>query len=85
MHVYVDSLTGSLEEPETISVSASLPARQIGPLDIPVTIEAPGHVTGYDATLPFPGEWTFTISARYGEFEQVDFATTLTVRLTADR
>jgi copper transport protein len=80
MHVYLSDTTGSLSAPTSVTVSALLKSRNIGPLDLPVTAEGPGHVISNDAELPLAGTWTFTITARYSEFDQTAFVTELVVR-----
>jgi copper transport protein len=80
MHVYLSSSTGSLDQPTDITVTASLTSQDIGPLTIPTSVAGPGHVTSTDADLPIAGAWTFTITAKYSEFDQVAFVAELTVR-----
>lgn len=80
MHVYVSSSSGSFEQPQSVTVTASLPDRQLGPLTIPTTTDGPGHVTSTDAVLPLPGTWTFAIIVRYSQFEQVTFNAQVNVR-----
>ncbi|MCU1502869.1 MAG: hypothetical protein JWM12_2223 [Ilumatobacteraceae bacterium] len=80
MHVYLSDTGGSLNVPTAITVSATLPSQNIGPLELPVIPEGPGHVISNDAELPLSGTWTFTITARYSEFDQTVFTTKLAVR-----
>lgn len=80
MHVYLTSLTGALTQAPTITVSASLPADHIGPLDIPVESTGPGHATATNAIFPIAGNWTITVTAKYSEFDEVQFATNVDIR-----
>lgn len=80
MHVYLSDTTGSLSVPTAITVTATLEDQGIGPLDLPVTVSGPGHVISNDAVLPLAGTWTFTITARYSEFDQTIFNAQLVVR-----
>jgi copper transport protein len=80
MHVYLSDTTGSLKVPTSISVTATLPAQSIGPLDLPTQASGPGHVVGNDTVIPVAGTWTFTITARYSEFDQTVFYATIQVR-----
>ncbi|MFT3853069.1 MAG: CopD family protein [Ilumatobacteraceae bacterium] len=80
MHVTITSTTGSLDSPDSIAISASLPDQQIGPLDIPVEPAGPGHVIATNAVFPLAGTWTITVTARYGEFDQTTFTAKMTVR-----
>lgn len=79
MHVYISSIRGQLDQADEITVEASLPAQQLGPLLIPARAAGPGHVTTNSANLPVAGLWTFTITARYGDFDQVVFTLELAV------
>ncbi|MEO5899144.1 MAG: copper resistance protein CopC [Ilumatobacteraceae bacterium] len=80
MHVYLSDTTGSLKVPTSITVTASLPLQNIGPLDLPTVPSGPGHVVGNDTVLPLAGTWTFSITARYSEFDQTVFSATVKVR-----
>lgn len=79
MHVYISSPGGLLDRPDEITVEASLPSQQLGPLTIPTFAAGPDHVTTNDADIPLTGLWTFTITARYGEFDQVVFTAQMVV------
>ncbi len=80
LHVYISGGGGALDAAEEITVEANLAAQAIGPLEIPVVDAGPNHVRSSDANLPVAGTWTFTVTARYGEFEEVVFTTDLVVR-----
>jgi copper transport protein len=80
MHVYLSSVTGSLDQPTKITVTADLPAKDIVDLAIPLSDAGPGHLTSPDAVLPVAGAWTIVVTARYSEFDQVIFR--LPVRVT---
>jgi copper transport protein len=60
-------------------VTAELPAQQVGPVDIPTVPAGPNHVTTNDANFPIPGQWTITVTARYGEFDQIVFTTDIAI------
>ncbi len=80
MHVTITSTDGSLAAPTSIAVSATLPSQQLGPLDIPAEPAGPGHVIATNAVLPLAGTWTFTVTARFSEFDQTVFTAPLVVR-----
>ena len=80
MHVTISSVSGSLDSPTSITVSATLPSQSIGPLDIPVEAAGPGHVIATNATFPLAGTWTITVTARYSEFDQTIFTADMVVR-----
>ena len=79
MHVYVSSPGGGLDRADEITVSASLPSADLGPLDIEVVPAGPNHVIGVDVDLPVPGLWTFEVVTRFGEFDQVVFTVQIPV------
>ena len=73
MHIYITPPGGSLEQTDEITVTAELPDQQLGPLDIVTFPAGPNHVTTNEANFPLPGQWTITVTARYGEFDQLVF------------
>ena len=80
LHVYLTSPRGALDRADAITVTATLPARDIGPLPLEVFPAGPNHVTGPGVVLPLAGDWTIEVTARYGEFAEVRFRTVVTVR-----
>lgn len=79
MHVTITSLTGAFDVADEIAVTAELPDRQLGPIDIPTFPAGPNHVTTDNANFPVPGRWTITIAARYGDFDQTLFTAQITI------
>ena len=79
LHVYLTSPGGGLDRADEITVSASLPAADLGPLELEVIPAGPNHVVGVDVDLPVAGLWTFDVTARFGEFDQVVFTVQLPV------
>jgi copper transport protein len=73
LHVYLQSPGGTLAAADEITVRASLPEREIGPLDIPMYAAGPDHATTPEAIFPLAGNWIVTVTARYGDFEAVAF------------
>jgi copper transport protein len=59
------------EPPSEVSVSASLPSEEIGPLDLQAEADPaePGSYVVEGASLTIPGEWELRIEARMGEFD----------------
>ena len=59
------------EELTEVSVSASLPSEEIGPLEFPAepVQGQPGEYVAEDASLSLPGEWELRIEALVGEFD----------------
>lgn len=79
MHVYLSSPGGGLDRADEITVEASLPAADLGPLDVEVVPAGPNHVIGPAVDLPVAGLWTFEVTARFGEFDQVIFTVQIPV------
>jgi copper transport protein len=79
MHVYVTSPGGGLDRADEITVTAALPSADLGPLDLDVVTAGPNHVIGTNVNLPVAGLWTFEVTARYGEFDQVVFTVDIPV------
>jgi copper transport protein len=79
IHVTIASTGGALEKADQITVQATLPAQDLGPLEPPLTPLGANHVTSDNLQLPFAGVWRVDVLARYGEFTEVTFSTQVTV------
>jgi len=73
MHVYVTSPSGALDSADEITVTAGLPDQDIPPFEVEVFPAGLNHVVSTDVNLPVAGLWTFEVTARYGEFDEVVF------------
>jgi copper transport protein len=71
LHVTVTPPGGGLQKADEITVTADLPTQELGPIDIVTFPAGANHVTTNEADFPLPGEWTLTVTARFGEFDQV--------------
>jgi copper transport protein len=80
MHVYLLPTDGSQDVADEITVTASLPAQDLGPIEIPTIAAAPNHVTTNEADFPIPGTWELTVTARFGDFDQIVLTTTADIR-----
>jgi copper transport protein len=78
MHVYLSSPGGGLDSADELTVEASLAAADLGPLEIETVPAGPNHVVA-DVDLPVAGLWTFVVTARFGEFDQVVFTVEIPV------
>jgi copper transport protein len=78
MHVYLSSPSGGLDSPDEITVEATLPSADLGPLEIETVPAGPNHVVA-DVDLPVAGLWTFDVTARFGEFDLVEFSVQIPV------
>jgi len=79
MHIYLSSPSGGLDRADEITVTASLPSADLGPLEIETVPAGPNHVIATDVSLPVAGLWTFDVTARFGEFDQVVFTVEIPV------
>jgi copper transport protein len=79
VHIYITSPSGALDRADEISVTAALPADDIPPFDVQTFPAGTNHVVGSNVNLPVAGLWTFEVTARYGEFDQVVFTVQLPV------
>ncbi len=64
VHIYVLSSIGTPKAIPELDATLSLPAQDLGPLDIPLTIGGPGHYYATDVDIPVAGTWTLTITVR---------------------
>jgi copper transport protein len=79
LHVYIITPGGSLDKADEITVQVSLPSRDLGPIPVPVEDAGPNHVTTDNLLLPFSGRWQLVVLARFGNTDQIRFATAFTV------
>lgn len=79
MHVYITSPSGALDRADEISVRAGLPEQDISLFDVETFPAGANHVVGANVNLPVAGLWTFDVTARYGEFDEVVFTVQIPV------
>jgi copper transport protein len=79
LHIYISTPGGALDKADEITVRMTLPERDLGPIPVPVVNAGPNHVTTDTMQIPYRGTWQLEVLARFGEFEQVRFATDFTV------
>ncbi len=79
MHVYITSPSGALDRADEISVTVELPEQDLPPFDVEVFPAGVNHVVGANLDLPVAGSWTFEVTARYGEFDEVVFSVQIPV------
>jgi copper transport protein len=80
LHIYISTPGGALDKADEITVRMTLPARDLGPIPVPVEDAGPNHVTTDNLQIPYRGTWQMEVLARFGESEQARFATSFTVR-----
>lgn len=69
LHLFVLDKTGQLARVDQVTVSASLPEADIGPLELASAPAGPGHIITA-AELPLAGDWQLQLAVRKGEFDQ---------------
>lgn len=72
IHLYlIDASSGAqFAATKELSVSASLPSKQIGPLALRANLSGPGHYTLNSALLTPGGDWQLQITDRVSEFDE---------------
>lgn len=82
IHLYLfDGRTGAqYDAAKELTVDASLPAEDLGPLELEVRKAGPGHYVARAAPLGVPGDWTLEIAARVSAFDQHRAATEVPIR-----
>ncbi|HEX5503238.1 MAG TPA: CopD family protein [Thermomicrobiales bacterium] len=74
MHVYFfDAKTGApFKQGKELTMTATLPDKEIGPLPLSVQNGGPGHYIVPSALLNAPGDWEINLALRVSEFEQFE-------------
>src|SRR6201999_1817912 len=74
IHIYFfDAKTGApYKAGKELTVTATLPDKEIGPLPLQVQSAGPGHYIVADALLNAPGDWALDFNLRVSEFEQFE-------------
>ncbi len=73
IHVTITNADGTVPDIAELTVELNLPEREIGPLEVPMTALSSNHFVNEHASLPVPGRWRMTATARVGEFDQMVF------------
>jgi copper transport protein len=76
IHVTITEPQG--REPDEVTMQIEPVNGQVAPLDVP-TYVMPGMAMSDAVTIPFAGQWTLTINARYGDFDALTFELPFTV------
>jgi copper transport protein len=74
IHIYFfDAKTGAPYKPaKELTVTATLPSKEIGPLPLTVQSAGPGHYIVQSALLNAPGDWELGLALRVSEFDQYE-------------
>lgn len=71
VHLYLfDADDGSQLDPKEVEATASLPDRDVGPIDLDLRRAGPGHYTTGDAQLGIAGDWQIAVIVRTSRFDQ---------------
>ena len=82
IHIYLlDPKSGAqYDKVKELTVTATQPAKGIGPLNLQVQSTGPGHWTLPAAILGAPGTWTLDLTARVSDFDQYERKVTVKIR-----
>jgi len=82
IHIYFfDAKTGAPYKPgKELTVTATLPEKEIGPLPLTVQSAGPGHYIVQGALLNAPGDWELGLTLRVSEFDQFETKVEVPVR-----
>jgi copper transport protein len=82
IHIYFfDAKTGApYKAGKELTVTATLPDKQIGPLPLTVQSAGPGHYIVQGALLNAPGDWELGLTLRVSEFDQFETKVEVPVR-----
>lgn len=82
IHIYFfDAKTGAPYKPgKELTVTATLPDKEIGPLPLTVQNAGPGHYIVQSALLNAPGDWELGLTLRVSEFDQFETKVEVPVR-----
>jgi copper transport protein len=67
------------ELPDEITIEIAPSDGSVGAIDVAVESISQSRVIARAAVFTFPGAWTVTVRARYGEFESVAFTAVVTI------
>jgi copper transport protein len=82
IHIYFfDAKTGApYKAGKELTVTATLPEKEIGPLPLTVQSAGPGHYIVQSALLNAPGDWELDLTLRVSEFDQFETKVEVPVR-----
>jgi copper transport protein len=79
LHLLVTLPGGSLRRAQGAEVRLTLPARELGPVPVPLQDEGPNHWSSYGVQLPYEGTWDLEIRVTTADGALVRFTTPLEV------
>jgi len=79
VHIYVLSGQGTPMAIPELDASLSLPAQNLGPLSVPLTVGGPGHYYATNVDIPVAGTWILKITVRTDAIDEQVVSATLPV------
>jgi copper transport protein len=70
IHLTIDSTAGT--DPDEVALELAPTDGSVAPIDVTAFV-GPGHVMSDLVDIPFSGQWTLTVNARYGDFDLLTF------------
>lgn len=80
VHVYTLTQSGTITDVSEVSADLVLTDPDVGPLRVPLRRAGPGHFAAYGFTLPLPGNWQLSVTARLPSGDSASNTVTFTVR-----
>jgi copper transport protein len=80
IHLYFFKRTGPPANVDDAKMSATLPSKNLGPLQIPLTRIVPSHYTTSAGVFPEAGDWQVTFEIRKGQFQSYTQTVTVPIR-----
>jgi copper transport protein len=78
--VTVEEPTGNPRDVAELNATLTLPARQLGPLPIPLQRTAPGHYLTGSIQIPTNGTWQLAVTVRTSDIDETTVTTPITIR-----
>jgi copper transport protein len=79
IHVYVNDRAGAPLQPEELTLSLTLPERDLGPIDVPMVAYGSGHYSADGAEIPLAGDWDMEVVVRTSDIDQTRLDTVVPV------
>jgi copper transport protein len=80
VRVTITGSRGGPYAPRQVQASLSLPARHLGPLNVPLTPDGRGRYAGGPVTVTVTGQWQLRITIRSDAFDETTVAVPVTIR-----
>lgn len=80
VRVSIEDNAGRPHEVPEFHLALTLPARKLGPLEIPLRHTGPGGYEAIGAQIPVSGSWQFALTVRTSEIDETTVATRIDIR-----